>query len=122
MSCFTLAKRRRETLGFPGAEVIVKQINDKKTAKKRVGLISEGGRPPRGHLPLIDAVDKAAIGFVTSGTPSPTLNKNVAIGYLDFIDAKIGKQVLVDFGNKQQPVTVTKMPFHKTNYYTKPKK
>ncbi|KAF1592474.1 UNVERIFIED_CONTAM: Aminomethyltransferase, mitochondrial, partial [Eudyptes robustus] len=107
-------------LGFPGAEVIVKQIEDKKVAKKRVGLISDGGRSPRGSLPLIDPIDKASVGFVTSGSPSPTLNKNIAMGYVDFQDAKIGKKILVDFGSKQSEVTVTKMPFHPTNYYVKP--
>ncbi|KAI6220885.1 Aminomethyltransferase [Aphelenchoides fujianensis] len=82
---FVVAKRRRETLGFPGAERI------------------------------------AAVGFVTSGCPSPTLNKNIAMGYVDFADAKAGKELHVDFGSKVVPVTVTKLPFHPSNYYTKPK-
>ncbi|CAD5224991.1 unnamed protein product [Bursaphelenchus okinawaensis] len=118
---FVVAKRRRQTLGFPGAEVIVKQIQDKKVPKKRVGLMAEGGRSPREHLPLVDPMDKACIGFVTSGSPSPTLNKNIAMGYVDFRDSKIGTQVQVDFGAKQSNVTVVKMPFHPTNYFVKPK-
>jgi len=118
---FVVAKRRRETLGFPGAEKIIQQINDKKVPKKRVGLVSTEGRVPREHLPIADPLDKAAIGFITSGCPSPTLGKNIAMGYVDFQDAKLDKVLLVDFGSKQIPVTVSKMPFLKTNYYTKPK-
>ncbi|KAI6237575.1 Aminomethyltransferase [Aphelenchoides besseyi] len=132
---FVVAKRRRETLGFPGAEQIVKQIKEKKMPKKRVGLVSTEGRPPRslldvqslcklrtlGKLPISDPKDKAAVGFVTSGCPSPTLNKNIAMGYVDFQDAKVGKELLVDFGSKAVTVTVEKLPFHPTNYYVKPK-
>jgi hypothetical protein len=45
---YITAKRRRKTLGFPGAELIMKQLETKSFAKKRVGLISEEGRSPRG--------------------------------------------------------------------------
>lgn len=51
-----------------------------------------------GHLPLNHPIDKAVIGFVTSGCPSPTLNKNIAMGYVDFVDSKLGTELHVDFG------------------------
>ncbi|KAK6049642.1 glycine cleavage T-protein barrel domain protein [Cooperia oncophora] len=116
---FVVAKRRRQTLGFPGAEKIVEQLTTKKWPKQRVGLISEPGRAPRAHLPLVDPLDKAAIGFITSGCPSPCLNQNIAMAYVDKPYAKAGTQFVVDFGPKQAKVTVTKMPFVKTKYYTK---
>ncbi|CAD6196470.1 unnamed protein product [Caenorhabditis auriculariae] len=115
---FVVAKRRRETLDFPGAEKIVGQLKEKNWPKRRVGLIAEPGRSPRGHLPLVDPLDKAAIGFVTSGCPSPNLEKNIAIAYVDRSHSKEGTKFLVDFGSKQTKVTVTKMPFVKTNYFT----
>ncbi|KAL6741115.1 hypothetical protein Aduo_014403 [Ancylostoma duodenale] len=116
---FVVAKRRRETLGFPGAEKVVEQLKSKKWMKQRVGLVSEPGRAPRSHLPLIDPLDKCAIGFVTSGCPSPCLNQNIAMAYVDKPYAKVGTQFVVDFGAKQAKVTVTKMPFVPTKYYTK---
>lgn len=46
-----IAKRRRETGGFPGAAKILAQIKDAKSvSRKRVGIITEKGRPPRGKL------------------------------------------------------------------------
>ncbi|CAJ0961858.1 unnamed protein product, partial [Mesorhabditis belari] len=117
---FVIAKRRRQTLGFPGAEIIVEQIEKKNWKKRRVGLVSEGGRAPRGHIPLNVAspIGSATIGFVTSGCPSPCLGKNVAMAYVDTPYSKDGTVLEVDFGAKQAKVTVQKMPFLKTNYYT----
>ncbi|VDO56985.1 unnamed protein product [Haemonchus placei] len=116
---FVVAKRRRETLGFPGAEKVVEQLKTKKWLKQRVGLVSEPGRAPRAHLPLIDPLDKCAIGFITSGCPSPCTNQNIAMAYVDKPYSKVGKQFIVDFGTKQSKVTVAKMPFVPTKYYTK---
>ncbi|CAL2045324.1 hypothetical protein CAEBREN_09331 [Caenorhabditis brenneri] len=115
---FVVAKRRRETLDFPGAEKIVKQLKEKSWPKRRVGLLAQPGRCPRSHLPLIDPLDKCAIGFVTSGCPSPTLGKNIAIAYVDKSHSKEGTKFIVDFGAKQAPVEVVKMPFVPTHYYT----
>uniref|UniRef100_A0A914PJ76 Glycine cleavage T-protein C-terminal barrel domain-containing protein n=1 Tax=Panagrolaimus davidi TaxID=227884 RepID=A0A914PJ76_9BILA len=67
----------------------------------------------------MDPMDKAAVGFITSGCPSPCLGKNVAVGYVDKVDAKIGKQLYVDFGKKTLGITVSKMPFVPSKYYTK---
>jgi len=116
---FVVAKRRRQTLGFPGAEIIVNQIQNKSWSKRRVGFIAQPGRSPRGHLPIMDPMDKAAVGYITSGCPSPCLGKNIAIGYVDKADSKNGKVLHVDFGKKHSEITVTKMPFVPTKYYTK---
>ncbi|KJH52149.1 glycine cleavage T-protein barrel domain protein [Dictyocaulus viviparus] len=64
-----------------------------------------------------DPTDKCSVGFVTSGCPSPCTNQNIAIAYVDKPYAKIGRQLMIDFGAKTSMVTVTKMPFIKTNYY-----
>ena len=42
-----LAKRRRESGGFPGYDVIMKQLKEKSNVTKRVGFISSGP-PARG--------------------------------------------------------------------------
>jgi len=119
---FVVAKRRRETRGFPGADKILDQLAKKNYAKRRVGLVTESGRrAPRSHLPIMDPMDKAAVGFVTSGCPSPCLGKNIAMGYVDTPDAKEGRTLEVDFGGRVEKVTVSKLPFLPTHYYNKPK-
>lgn len=73
------------------------------------------------HLPIIDPINQASVGFITSGCPSPCLDKNISMGYVDAIDAKAGRELLVDFGGKTQKIIVTKMPFVPTKYYIKMK-
>lgn len=58
--------------------------------------MSEGGRPPRGHIPINHPMDNAVVGFVTSGCPSPTLNKNIAMGYVDFADSAPGIFIIIN--------------------------
>lgn len=45
-----LAQNRRKGGGFPGADVILKQLKSKSVSRKRVGFIAGKGRPPRGTL------------------------------------------------------------------------
>ncbi|KAM9785650.1 aminomethyltransferase, mitochondrial [Neosynchiropus ocellatus] len=112
---WTLGKRRRQTKGFPGADIIVPQIKAK-TARKRVGLVSTGP-PVRPHTPILSP-DGKVIGEVTSGCPSPCLKKNIAMGYVDSAFAKNGTAIQVEVRKKAVPATVSKMPFVPTNYYS----
>ncbi|KAI1719673.1 aminomethyltransferase folate-binding domain-containing protein [Ditylenchus destructor] len=116
------AKRRRQTLGFPGAEKIIEQLEKKNYPKRRVGLSSQSGRAPRAHLPIADPINQGAVGFVTSGCPSPNLGINIAMGYVDVHDAQVGKVLNVDFGGKSEKVTVAKLPFVQSRYYMASKK
>ncbi|MCV5647691.1 hypothetical protein OFN55_33715, partial [Escherichia coli] len=52
--------------GFPGADIILKQIETKDVARKRVGLVGQTKAPVREGVELFDA-DGAKIGIVTSG-------------------------------------------------------
>jgi aminomethyltransferase len=56
------------------------------------------------------SADEAALGFVTSGTFSPT--KRVGIG-LALLDASVadGDEVFVDVRGRREAFTVTKPPF-----------
>lgn len=47
MWCMLLGKRRRQDGNFPGSDVILQQLKEK-PARKRVGIITESGPPPRG--------------------------------------------------------------------------
>jgi aminomethyltransferase len=54
-------------------------------------------------------VDGAAAGWVTSGGPSPTLNRNIGLGYLPVQYARpdVAIQVVV----RNQPVEAVTVPF-----------
>ncbi|XP_010894144.1 aminomethyltransferase, mitochondrial isoform X1 [Esox lucius] len=112
---WTIGKRRRQAMDFPGAEIIVPQIKAK-TARKRVGLVSTGP-PVRQHTPILSPEGKV-IGEVTSGCPSPCLKQNVAMGYVDSAYAKNGTPIQVEVRKKAAKAVVTKMPFVLTNYYS----
>ena len=56
-------------------------------------------------------------GTVTSGCPSPSLGKNIAMGYVEAAHSRAGTALTVEVRKKQHPALVTKMPFVPTQYY-----
>lgn len=113
---WTIGKRRRKEANFPGAKVILKQLADKPT-KKRVGFVSTGA-PARSGTAILDESGSKQIGHVTSGCPSPSLKKNVAMGYIDASHSANGSKVQFDVRKKAVPAEVAKMPFVAQHYYT----
>ncbi|XP_078596927.1 aminomethyltransferase, mitochondrial-like [Branchiostoma floridae x Branchiostoma japonicum] len=111
---WTVAKRRRAESNFPGAGVILQQIKDK-PSRKRVGITSKG--PPARAGTAILSEDETSIGVVTSGCPSPSLKKNIAMGYVQTAFAKAGTPLKLEVRGKQVPAQVSKMPFVPANYY-----
>ncbi|MGG2458839.1 glycine cleavage system aminomethyltransferase GcvT [Streptomyces sp. RGM 3693] len=81
--------------------------------RKLVGLIAEGRRVPRAGYPVV-AADGTVIGEVTSGAPSPTLGKPIAIAYVDAGYAAPGTEgVRVDIRGTHEPYEVIALPFYK---------
>jgi aminomethyltransferase len=56
-------------------------------------------------------------GIVTSGIPSPTLGKNIAMGYVKSGLHKKGTELEVEVRNKLRKAIVTPLPFTKPNYH-----
>jgi aminomethyltransferase len=54
---------------------------------------------------------------ITSGIPSPTLGKNIAMGYVANGQHKKGTQVQVEVRKKRRNATVTPMPFVPSKYF-----
>ncbi|CAG7720819.1 unnamed protein product [Allacma fusca] len=118
-----IGKTRKERRDFPGAEIILNQLKDKTSVKrKRVGFVTKSGPPPRSHMKVLDAETNKEIGEITSGCPSPSLGLNVAMGYVETdADPRIGKPVKIQVRNVQVEGVITKMPFLKGKYYSPPK-
>ncbi|GAA1372466.1 glycine cleavage system aminomethyltransferase GcvT [Streptomyces beijiangensis] len=80
--------------------------------RKLVGLIAEGRRVPRAGFAVV--AEGQVIGEVTSGAPSPTLGKPIAIAYVDAAHAEPGTQgVGVDIRGTHEPYEVVALPFYK---------
>lgn len=83
-------------------------------------MLSETG-PPARQGSAIMSTEGQQIGMVTSGCPSPSLGKNVAMGYVTKDFTKLGTEVNLKIRDKFVKAVVTKMPFIASNYYNKPK-
>ena len=105
--------------GTAGADRILKELSDG-PSRVRVGLIVKEGAPAREGAEIADA-DGAVIGKVTSGGPSPTLGKNIAMGYVPPAHATLGTALKVIVRGKAAAAEVVAMPFVAQRYYRKPK-
>ena len=104
--------------GFPGATKILATLADSTGAgaRKRVGLIALERIPVRDHTELQDGAGNK-IGEVTSGLLGPTIDKPVAMGYVDAAWAAVGSKVVAIVRGKPVPMEVSPMPFVPTRYY-----
>lgn len=108
--------------GFPGATEILAALAEPtgaaapKGTRKRVGLIALERIPVRDHTELQDGQGNK-IGEVTSGLLGPTIDKPVAMGYVDSAFSTIGSRVVAIVRGKPVPMEVSAMPFVPTNYF-----
>lgn len=122
---WVVGKDRRDTSvpanqQFHGASVILPQLvlkskGGKGVERRRIGLVVSGA-PAREGAEILDAQGNK-IGVVTSGCPSPTLGKNIAMGYVKDGMHKSGTEVEVVVRGKKRAAVVSKMPFIPTQYW-----
>lgn len=112
---WTVAKRRRKDMRFPGADRIVGEIKGKSWARRRVGLLVKGA-PARDGAKLFSK-EGEEIGVVTSGTFSPHLKKPISMGYVTKGHHKNGTELQVEVRGRMGQATVSKMPFVPSRYY-----
>ena len=112
--------------GFPGATKILAALAGSTGAggtngiqvgtRKRVGLVALERIPVREHTELQDLAGNK-IGEVTSGLLGPTIDKCVAMGYLDAAFAPLGTRVNAIVRGKAVPMEVSAMPFVPNRYF-----
>ncbi len=95
---------------FIGKEVLV-QTKEEGIVRKLVGFVCEERRAiPRNGYDITDENGKK-IGFVTSGTRSITLNKNIGMGYVPTEKADKGTKIYIQVRDKQAEAIVETPPF-----------
>ncbi|KAI0071196.1 glycine cleavage system T protein [Panus rudis PR-1116 ss-1] len=121
---WVIGKERREKLKnvgkleggeeFLGWEEVGRQLREG-PERRRVGFVVEGAPARHGYTIYAPGAEK--IGTITSGIPSPTLSKNIAMGYVRSGFHKKGTEVEVEVRGKRRKAVVTGMPFVETRYY-----
>ncbi|MFD0773097.1 glycine cleavage system aminomethyltransferase GcvT [Streptomonospora algeriensis] len=95
---------------FVGREAL-QRVADSGPPRRLVGLVARGRRPLRKDNTVL--LDGAAVGAVTSGAPSPTLGKPVAMAYIDSgADPSVG-ETTVDVRGRAEAVDVVDLPFYR---------
>ncbi len=84
------------------------------SARKLVGLEMIGrGIARHGYEVVADAASGQVIGQVTSGSPSPTLGKNIALAYVPSARATLGDAVFVQVRGKPVEARIVSLPFYR---------
>ncbi|MBN4066746.1 glycine cleavage system aminomethyltransferase GcvT [Simkania negevensis] len=83
-------------------------IKESVSCRRQYGVVLDSPRIPRQQDPLF--VDGEAIGFVTSGTRSPSLKKSIAIIMVDH-PLEEGDRVQIEIRGKNEAATVVPLPF-----------
>jgi len=81
-------------------------------ARKLVGLTLEGRRAARQEMPIHDSGGRS-VGFITSGCWSPTLEKSIAMGYVETPLAEPGTTLTIDPDKLSASAKVVPLPFYK---------
>lgn len=95
---------------FIGVEAL-RRISQAGPSRKLVGLELAGRRIARPHSTVLS--ENKPVGEVTSGTFSPTLERSIAMAYVDAAQAQEGRPFTVDMGGKQAEATIVRLPFYK---------
>jgi aminomethyltransferase len=94
---------------FIGRDALLR-IKQEGLKRRLVGITSDGRRVPR-HAMVIESAGRP-IGQVTSGTFSPTLERAIAMAYVETGCTAIDTAFEVVSGTTRIPARVTKKPFH----------
>jgi aminomethyltransferase len=97
---------------FIGQDALLQTRDQGGTIEKLVGLVIEGKRAARQGMKVV--VNDNPVGVVTSGAPSPTLGKPIAMAYVPAASTAEGTRFQIDTGKGDRlEAQVVKLPFYK---------
>jgi len=85
-------------------------VKDSPPRRRLVGLVARGRRVPRHGFPVTK--DGAVVGEVTSGAPSQTLGRPIAMAY---VDTGVEEGLAVDIRGSHEPMDLVELPFYRRN-------
>ena len=95
---------------FAGAEALRRQ-KEEGVGRTLVGLFSEGRSIPRHDYSILS--DGESVGRITSGSYSPTLDRNIAMGYVESRLSEEGQRLQIDIRGRPTGAIVTSLPFYR---------
>ncbi len=104
---FAVKLDKPDFLGKAALAKIAPQTN----RKRRIGLLLDSKRIAREGCSVL--FGEQAVGTVTSGTFSPTLEKSIAMALVEPPASSVGTAVQIDIRGKREPATVVPLPFYK---------
>jgi len=97
---------------FIGSETL-QPIAQQPPRVTRVGLLLEGKRAAREEYAVFRG--ETQVGTVSSGSFSPTLQRPIAMAYIDAADPELlepGNRLEVDIRGRRHPAEITRLPFY----------
>ncbi|MCC7431440.1 glycine cleavage system aminomethyltransferase GcvT [bacterium] len=98
---------------FIGREALLK-VKEEKPKRNLVAFVVDSKRVARQHTKIF--ANGVEIGEVTSGNYSPSLDKNIGIGFVKSEFSKVGTMLEVEIGANFYKAEVVKPPFYKRDY------
>jgi aminomethyltransferase len=89
----------------------LRSVKENGPKRKLVGLELDGKRIARQGMTVMS--EGTAVGEVTSGTFGPTVQKSIAMAFVDAANSAEGTTLTVDLKGTPNPAKVVKLPFYK---------
>jgi glycine cleavage system T protein (aminomethyltransferase) len=102
----------REETGFVGSEPIA-WARSEGTAERLAPFRIEGAGIPRPGQRVLTRGEGEAVGVVTSGTFSPSLEVGIGMGYVRSELAEAGTEVEIDVRGKRRPARIASKPLYR---------
>ena len=100
---------RPDRRGYVARKALLK-ARDEGVSRKLVGFFMTGRGIARHGHPICD--DGREIGEVTSGSPSPLLDRNIGLGYVPADFSEVGTRLQIDIRGRLVDAEVTSLPFY----------
>ena len=99
---------------YPGSDVLKKQIENG-VKRLRVGIKPETRVIARGETKIFND-NNQQIGKITSGTFGPSVERSIAMGYVENNYSSINTKVFLEVRGKKVVANVCNLPFYKKNH------